>query len=86
MAVDLQNGVSQDGMHSTQDGCGITMPGQGDGLGICAQKSQSTASYNGYWASQGRPCTSPATLKREGVEGNAYQAEPIPTGTLGENG
>ncbi|KAL2101614.1 hypothetical protein ACEWY4_003375 [Coilia grayii] len=99
MAVDLQNGVTQDGMHNTQDGCGITMSGQGDGLGICAHKhsclpqtqSQSSASCNGHWPaadrpSQGKLSASPATMKREGVEGNAYQAEPIPTGTLGENG
>lgn len=98
MAVELNNSVAQDGTGNTQDGCGSSTdshPGHGDGMGACAQlrplSHPLNTSCNGHWPSD-RPslgkCPSPsaAPLRREGCEGNAYQAESVLTGTLRETG
>ncbi|XP_012695142.2 sterile alpha motif domain containing 1a isoform X2 [Clupea harengus] len=96
MTVDLNNGVAQDGTVNTQAECGSPVPRSrhGDGSGVYAQHSSlphtQSSSCNGHWPSDrpslGKCSSSLATLKREGCEGNAYHAEPIPTGTLGETG
>lgn len=96
MAMELDNGVTQDGTGNTQDGCGSTVshPGHGDRMGVCAQFSSLShplsTSCNGHWPSDrpslGKCSPSPAPLRREGCEGGAYQAEPVLTGTLRETG
>ncbi|XP_062389240.1 sterile alpha motif domain containing 1a [Sardina pilchardus] len=89
MAVELNNGL-------TQDGCGNSgsRSGHGDEMGICAQVSSLPhplgPSCNGHWPSDrpslGKCSPSLAALKHEGYEGNAYQAEPLPTGSPRETG
>ncbi|XP_048100635.1 sterile alpha motif domain containing 1a isoform X1 [Alosa alosa] len=96
MAVELNNALTQDGTGNTQDECGNTgsCSGHGDEMGICAHVSSLPhplgPSCNGHWPSDrpslGKCSPSLAPLKHEGYEGNAYQAEPLPTGSLRETG